>query len=54
MVPECDDMIKCEKEIPSKEELWDKYYMVDHKIPKKLVLTLAGFGRWKWLYCLGF
>ncbi|WCR57866.1 MAG: hypothetical protein PG980_000338 [Wolbachia endosymbiont of Ctenocephalides felis wCfeJ] len=22
MVPECDGMIKCEKEIPSKEELW--------------------------------
>ncbi|WP_265040393.1 hypothetical protein [Wolbachia endosymbiont (group A) of Lasioglossum lativentre] len=26
----------------------------DQPIPRKIVLTLAGFGCWKWLYCLGF
>lgn len=25
------------------------YRVVDHKIPKKIVLTCSNFGRWKWL-----
>ncbi|WP_264703494.1 ankyrin repeat domain-containing protein [Wolbachia endosymbiont (group A) of Volucella inflata] len=36
-VPECDGMIKYEKKIPSKEELWDKYYMGAPKQHRRFV-----------------
>ncbi|BEP31858.1 MAG: hypothetical protein WBIAU2_00850 [Wolbachia endosymbiont of Drosophila biauraria] len=37
MVPEYDGMIKYEKTIPSKEELWDKYYMGAPKQQRQFV-----------------
>ncbi|WP_425386084.1 hypothetical protein [Wolbachia endosymbiont (group A) of Barypeithes pellucidus] len=36
-VLECDGMIKYEKKIPSKEELWDKYYMGAPKQHRRFV-----------------
>ncbi|QTP61629.1 hypothetical protein HUB92_01435 [Wolbachia endosymbiont of Wiebesia pumilae] len=36
-VPECDGMIKYEKKIPSKEELWDKYCMGAPKQHRRFV-----------------